>query len=282
MTNQSPETNQNPSRPTNFESRYRLYIDESGDHVYRKTTEISHRYLCLLGCWFKNTDYLEFHNQIEKFKQAHFPHHPDNPVILHREDMINARGVFKSLQDDKVKEKVDAELLEIITATNFRVVAVVIDKAAISSAFGEAASHPYHLGLGFMMQRYAGYLNRINRMGDIMAEARGGKEDRLLEHSYSRVYNQGAWHVTNASYFQSALSSKELKLANKKANISGLQLADILAHPVKMWVLKQYGLINEEPAPFAKRLMKIVERKFNRQLYNNKLDGYGVVIYPLK
>lgn len=282
MINQSPASNQNPSRPTNFESRYRLYIDESGDHVYRKTIETSHRYLCLLGCWFQNPDYLEFHNQLEKFKQAHFPHHPDNPVILHREDMINARGVFKSLQDEKVKEKVDADLLEIISTANFRVVAVVIDKGALSNAFGVSASHPYHLGLGFMMQRYAGYLNHINRVGDIMAEARGKQEDNLLEASYNRVYNQGVWGVTSAAYFQSSLSSKNIKLENKKANISGLQLADILAHPVKMWSLKHYGLINDELAPFAKRLMKIIERKFNRHLYNNKLDGYGVLCYPLK
>jgi len=28
--------------------------------------------------------------------------------------------------------------------------------------------------------------------------------------------------------------------------------------------------------------MKIVEQKFNRQLYNNKLEGYGIVLYPRK
>jgi len=28
--------------------------------------------------------------------------------------------------------------------------------------------------------------------------------------------------------------------------------------------------------------MKIVEQQFNRQLYNNKLEGYGIVLYPKK
>jgi hypothetical protein len=32
------------SRPANFEDRYRLYIDESGDHVFREITE-------LYACW---------------------------------------------------------------------------------------------------------------------------------------------------------------------------------------------------------------------------------------
>jgi hypothetical protein len=62
--------------------------------------------------------------------------------------------------------------------------------------------------------------------------------------------------VTSAGYFQSALSSRQLKLRQKKANISGLQLADLLGHPTKMWALRYYDLIGEEPAPFAKRLMK--------------------------
>lgn len=269
-----------PSRPNTFESRFRLYIDESGDHVYKQTEETSHRYLCLLGCWFQNPDYLRFHNDLEELKEKYFHHHPDNPVILHREDMINARGIFKILQDTEIKEKVDCDLLSIIECANFRLVAIIIDKARLKDSFGESASHPYHLGLGFLLQRYAGYLNHINRMGDVMAETRGKKEDQLLETSYSRVYNNGVWSVTTAGFFQSALSSNQIKLRNKKANISGLQLADILAHPTKMWALNYFADIDVNLGPFAQKLMLIVEKKFNRQLYNHKLDGYGVLRYP--
>lgn len=275
-----PQTNS--SRPSSFEDRYRLYMDESGDHVYRDTTESAHRFLCLLGCWFQNPDYIKFHEALESFKEHHLHHHPDNPVILHREDMINARKAFKILQDEKKRAEFDADLLDIIQSAEFRVVAVVIDKATLRTAYGESAAHPYHLGLGFLLQRFAGYLNHINRVWDVMAEARGGTEDLLLQESYSRVYEHGIWGVTSAGYFQSALSSRQLKLRQKKANISGLQLADLLGHPTKMWALRHYNLICEEPAPFAKRLMKIVEHKFNRKLYINRLEGYGIVLYPKK
>jgi len=37
------------SRVNGPEDRYRLYIDESGDHVFRHLDEESHRYLCLLA-----------------------------------------------------------------------------------------------------------------------------------------------------------------------------------------------------------------------------------------
>ena len=101
----------NPARPSKFEDRYRLYLDESGDHVFRETDELAHRYLCLLGCWFRNPDYLKFHESIESLKSEYLPHHPDDPVILHREDMINARKAFKNLRDAAVREKFDDALL---------------------------------------------------------------------------------------------------------------------------------------------------------------------------
>ena len=88
--------------------------------------------------------------------------------------------------------------------------------------------------------------------------------------------------VTPGHVFQSALTSRELKLRQKRANIAGLQLADLLGHPVKHWVLRRYRLLAEEPAPFARRLMEVVEAKFNRHLYDGRIDGYGAVLYPKK
>lgn len=272
----------NQSRPCTFEDRYRLYLDESGDHVYRATTETAHRFLGLLGVWFRNTDYLQFHEALENLKKRHFHHHPDNPVILHREDIINRREAFKILQDDRKRAEFDADMLNVIQSGSFRVVVIVIDKAALRDNYGEGAGHPYHIGLGFLLQRFAGYLNHINRIGDVMAESRGGKEDSLLEDSYTRIYEQGIWGVTSAEFFQSALTSRKLKLHGKKANISGLQLADLIAHPAKMWVLRHYGLIKEKPAQFAECIIKVLKEKFNRQLYKNKIEGYGFVLYPKK
>jgi len=227
-----------------------------------------------------NPDYLVFHGALEEFKRKYVHHHPDRPVILHREEILNARRAFKVLQDARIKEAFDKALLDVIAAAKFRVVAVVIDKEALFKAFAESAAHPYHLGLGFLLQRYAGYLNHINRVGDVMAEARGGTEDRLLKESYAYIYERGAWQVFKATEFQAALSSSQLKLSSKGANIAGLQLADILAHPVKQWVLGQYGLTKEPQPPFAIQLMKIVIEKFNRHLYEDRIEGHGYVLYP--
>lgn len=271
----------NPARPARFDDRYRLYLDESGDHVFRDTNLVAHRYLCLLGCWFRNPDYMKFHEALEELKSRHLPHHPDDPVVLHREDMINARKAFKNLRDDENRARFDDELLKTIDAAEFKMVAVVIDKLELRRAHGDAASHPYHLGLGFLLQRFAGFLNHVNRVGDIMGESRGGKEDRLLKESYSRIFERGVWR-TQSHAFQSALTSCELKLKPKSANIAGLQLADLFGHPMKNWVLRRHGHVNDAPAPFARRLMEVGERKLNKHLYDGRVDGYGAVLFPRK
>ena len=45
--------------------------------------------------------------------------------------MINARRAFKTLRDPQVRTQFDDELLQVINAAKFRVVAVVIDKLAL-------------------------------------------------------------------------------------------------------------------------------------------------------
>jgi len=270
-----------PARPAAFQDRFRLYLDESGDHVFRDLDDPAHRFLCLLGCWFRNPDYLRFHDALDALKAQFLPHHPDEPVVLHRDDMINARKAFKCLRDPAVRAAFDAHLMQAIGDAEFRVVAVVIDKQMLWQQYAEAAAHPYHLGLGFLLQRFAGYLNHVNRIGDVMGESRGGVEDRLLKESYQRVYERGVW-MTGAHVFQSALSSCELKLKPKSANIAGLQLADLLGHPVKQWVLRRYEMASTELAPFAQQLMAVVEPKLNRHLYKGHIDGYGVVLFPKK
>lgn len=263
-----------------FYNRFRLYIDESGDHVFRDTVDIPHRFLCLLGCWFYNPDYIEFHKSLDDIKSKYFGHHPDEPVILHREDIINRRKIFKVLQNDELRRNFDNDLIELIQKAEFKLAAVVIDKHVLHITYGEQAAHPYHSAMGFMLQRFAGYLNHINRMGDVMAESRGGCEDRLLLESYTRTYESGTW-MTRASFFQNALTSKQLKLKQKSANISGLQLADLLGHPIKNYVLKKYGFIEDEKlGVFANRLVANIEAKFNKHLYDGRVEGYGYVIYP--
>jgi hypothetical protein len=260
-------------------SRYRLYIDESGDHVFNHLERPGHRYLCLLGCWFEENDYLVFHESLADFKRKYIPHHPDDPPILHREDIINRRGYYTFLQNPSLKFAFDTALIKVLHDSAFHIVGVVIDKYALRQKYGDAAAHPYHLALGYLLQRYCGFLNHINCSGDVMAESRGSREDRLLEDSYARVFSNGIWS-TRERYFRNSLTSKELKVKKKNANIYGLQLADLLVHPVRQIILRDYGHLEGDIAPFTASLLPVLELKFNRQIYQGIVEGYGKVFYP--
>jgi hypothetical protein len=215
---------------------------------------------------------------LEHFKQEHIPHNPDEPIIIHREDIINRRRSFWRLRQLEKRGAFDEGLLALISQARFRVVAVVIDKRTLQERYPVPA-HPYHLALGFLLQRYCGYLNHVNRCGDVLAESRGGREDRLLRDSYARVYQRGVW-VTRAEFFQQALTSGQLKIKPKSANIAGLQLADVLGHPVRQAILREKGHLEDTAPPFAARLLEIVDSKFNRHLYDGRVWGYGKVFFP--
>lgn len=76
---------------------YCLYIDESGDHVFKRLEDPSHRFLGLLGVWFRQDEYSAFADSWKKFKRGIFG---SEDVVLHREDIVNRarrKGPFSAL-----------------------------------------------------------------------------------------------------------------------------------------------------------------------------------------
>ncbi len=255
-------------------SRYRQYIDESGDHVYNLLDDPAHRFLALLGVWFRqDPDYTAFADDLERFKRAIFGPRPDNPVILTRSAIINRRGAFGVLSQPQVRESFDCGLLEVIRRPMFTVVCVVIDKKRQLEAYSDPF-HPYHYGLVALLERYCGYLNYKSATGDVMAESRGREEDIQLKQAYRRVYESGTAFI-GREQFQRALTSHDIKLEKKHANIAGLQLADILAHPVKQSMLVARGVIPEPGDVFGRELLRAVRGKFNVNERTGQVEGYG-------
>ncbi len=257
--------------------RYRLYIDESGDHTFYDTDEPGKRYLGLLGLMINTEHYrTTMQPNLEALKQRHFPHSPDEPVILHRKDIINKSGPFWRLRDPGNETAFNTDFLEYCLNHEYRVIAVVIDKKTHSERYREAALHPYHYCLVALLERYCGLLNLRGHQGDVMAESRGGTEDRQLKEAYHAVYRAGTqWR--GRSFFQRALTSGQIKLKPKSSNIAGLQFADLLAHPVKQAILLEKGRIDDSGDNFGRQLCECLVEKYNRQVYNGRVWGYGKV-----
>jgi len=256
--------------------RYRLYIDESGDHVYNLLDQADHRYLALLGVWFRQQeDYLPFAEKMSQFKDSIFGPRPDKPVVFHRSDILNKKGPFGILQDPVKQADFDRGLLRLIEETQFTLIVVAIDKKEHLEKY-VYPEHPYHYCLQAILDRYSGYLNGKNAVGDVCAEARGAADDRQLQAAYRKVYEAGT-HMFDWRHHQRALTSKEIKIIRSERNVPGLQLADLLAHPVKQAMLRKKGLVSSQPTPFAEALVEIARKKANRKEYHGRVDGYGAV-----
>lgn len=261
-------------------ARYRLYIDESGDHNYNLLQEPSHRYLALLGAWFRSDHYVTFADDLERFKRDIFGPRPDKPVILHRSDIINRKGAFGVLCDEATRERFDAGLLEVIKRAVFRAVCVVIDKKMHLERYA-SPFHPYHYCLAALLDRYSGWLNYKNAVGDVMAESREKEEDLQLKQAYRRVWESGTL-MFRREHHQRALTSKDIKIQDKRANVAGLQLADILAYPVKQACLVDRGWICDPGDVFGKRVWEAVAAQMNRNEATDQVVGYGKVYLPTK
>jgi len=258
----------------------RLYVDESGDHSFRiiAGAEWRKRYLCLFGCIFEIRLYEKpFCEAVKQIKSKYFGEDPDDRVILHREDIVHKRPPFDVLQDEQRLNYFNADLLALIKNTSFIAIAVVIDKyAAQRKHFASLPFDPYHVALLAMMERYCGLLHFRRHCGDVLAEGRGGNEDRQLKAAFRTVYNAGT-RFHDAKFFQTVLTSKELKIKPKAHDIPGLQLADILAHPAKQQILAERG-IAPVPFGFSLSLAKLLENKYNRRYANDQINGYGKII----
>ena len=106
--------------------RYRLYIDEAGDHTRSRsaTDPVGRRYMCLLGVMVPmGEEYIRLQASVEEVKRAHLPYDPDVPPILHREDILHRRGPFRVLNDDTTRAAFDDALIELIHAAPITVFA---------------------------------------------------------------------------------------------------------------------------------------------------------------
>jgi hypothetical protein len=200
---------------------------------------------------------------MESLKAEFFGAHPDEPIIFHRKEMLNARGVFGVLRDEATRLAFNAALLRQLADWNYKVITVCLDKKSHRETYTTWRYDPYHYCLAVLLERFVFFLNRSQAMGDVIAESRGGKEDIRLKKSFERLCEQGTQFV-EAEQFHRALTSKQLKVKPKANNISGLQLADLIAHPSRNEILANQNLLDRDLAPFAKQVIEILQTKYDR------------------
>lgn len=259
--------------------KYRLYVDEVGNPDLGSSDKDDHRFLCLTGVIF-NLDYVNdvLNPQIESLKRDFLGSHPDDPIILHRKELLYKKPPFSILQNPEVEKKFNEKLLLKLDEWEYSVIAVTIDKKEHVDRYSTWRYDPYHYCQEILIERYRLYLDINDTRGDVMFESRGGKEDRRLKDSFRRITESGTNHLSSEQILEH-LTSKELKIKPKSANISGLQVADLIAHPTRRWFFQNVFNKSEEKRTFGDEIIKLLEeKKFFR--YNGNILGYGAKKLP--
>lgn len=261
-------------------SIYRIYIDETGNHDMNHVQELNQRFLALTGVIIETNNNMDvIQPDLDNLKRKYFKIDPDIDVILHRKEIINHCPPFNSLKDEKIRNRFNKDILDLLRKWDFHVITVVIDKLAHREKYIVWQYQPYHYCLAVMLERYVLFLHYRNNKGDVMVESRGGKEDLKLKSSFSGLYESGTAKIP-AGRWQERLTSCELKAKPKEANIAGLQVADLIAHPSRREILLENHLIQDSRDIFGDQITTILlESKYLRSP-RGKIQGYGKKLLP--
>jgi hypothetical protein len=254
--------------------KYRLYIDEVGDAGLESSKDPKHRYLSLTGIIMELGYVTEIaFPSIEELKRKFFQSHVDDPIILHRKEIVNGRYPFQSLRDDKIRAEFDNKLFSLLQDLEYIVITIIIDKLEHKTRYQVWQQDPYHYSLRILLERYILFLRGSGAVGDVMAESRGGREDIRLKKSYERVFREGTEYL-NIDAFEKFLTSRQLKIKEKSNNIVGLQIADLLAHPSFKGTLARR---NKQSLPhnFGGKITRLLEEKKYYRSPTGAVDGWG-------
>jgi len=259
---------------------FRLYMDENGHQTLKgDLSKNDNRFLCITGIIMPIAEHNVLTRRMNSLKLSVFG---TTDVILHRREIISAnKHPFCILENPQRRDLFNDMFIAIVRDIKYRVISVVIDKKMLVDQYSIRAQDPYALALEYLMQRYQNWMQTIKRdnvYGDILAEARGGGEDKITKNTYQEIYmGNGYNQLKNAPMYY---SSKEIKLKKKAENIAGLQFVDLVSHAARRHILSTYHRAdNFKKSSYEEQIVQIlVDNKFRRN--RGKIEGYGTVIFP--
>ncbi|PJK07172.1 3-deoxy-D-manno-octulosonic acid transferase [Lysobacteraceae bacterium NML71-0210] len=241
-------------------SDYIVFVDESGDHSLAKIDE-SYPVFVLACCLIEKKAYIEqVVPQLQAFKFKHFGH---DAVVLHEKEIRRDLGEFSFLKEKSRKEAFINELTGVLASAPFRIFSAVIDKRKLAQR--QRDENPYEISLQFCLERMHYALNKegqVNLATHVLCEGRGKREDEQLKLAFRRIC---AGDNFNREHF-----SFEPVIADKKINSTGLQLADLVARPIGLHVLRPEQ---------ANRTWDVLKEKFHCD-GRGRIQGYGLKTFP--
>ncbi|MGI8643937.1 MAG: DUF3800 domain-containing protein [Thermomicrobiales bacterium] len=172
------------------------------------------------------------------------------------------------LSDPVVRTTFYTELNAMLQGWEYQVVARVIKKGEYLARYAATAVDPYLDSLDILVERFCLELGYDLDAGFICAEKRNPSLDRELMQAWEELRTVGTSYAKSESIDSRVIG---LDLRDKKPNLAGLQLADLVITPIGRHVAGK--------TPKAAQVQwSVVERKLWR--VNGTYEGKGLVIRP--
>jgi hypothetical protein len=246
---------------------YLLFLDESGDptmnYAGRAATQPPEIFL-LCGCLFTAEGHAQLLPALDHLKQRHLGR---TDVSLVSRQIRKQKGPFTFLIDPIKRAAFYADTGAVIQQARFTVFAAGIDKLRHWERYGAAAWSPYNLSLAFILERVTKVVEDAGERAHIIAEGRGRPEDDALRLEFARLRKEGTRYV--AAERIRACFTRRIEFRRKRDNITGLQMADLVAYPIA----------NRLCYPTSRRIdFAIVQAKLHRS--SRGVWGSGLKVFP--
>lgn len=218
--------------------KYYLFIDESGDHGLGNI-DPNFPVFVLCGIVISEVEYENLKTDFNSIKTTYWN---NINVIFHSRDIRKCNNEYAILFDNKIKGNFYKNINDAIANNNYSVIASVINKLEHIKKYGKLAKDVYEFALTFIVERAIFYLDDINEKDkslDIILEKRGVREDSLLSSNFQRLLSLGTGYVKphRLKNYKAKIDFKD-----KKENINGLQIADLIAYPIARYSLNPKGV----------------------------------------
>lgn len=243
--------------------KYFLFLDESGDHGLAKL-DPNFPVFVLCGIIIEEAEYYSFKDKLNEIKKEFWG---NKTVILHSRDIRKCEKEFSILFDLDLKSRFYEKLNKLISETDFKIISSAIHKKKHIIKYGLLSDNVYDIALSFIIERSVFYLDSINDQSkdlQVIIEKRGKKEDTDLNRHFQKVKSQGTYYVHSQRILNYGFG---FHFRDKKENLNGLQLADLVAYPIARYVLDSKR---------ANPAFELFENKF----YKRDGKRYGLKVFP--